>query len=218
MANKDNAGTRRVMKREDFSHTDPIIYIDKDYITALAFTLKDAYSAKYHTALDFIGNCLCGTKQNFNEFHKDHRYDLTYEQVKLAFPDILDMYCDKLQKATGLNKHYVLWVLNVHNKDLFKRDMAIRYEAETGLKACEKIEQFSDIVEQQNTYNQYVATVCNELESHLLDESKWIKQDRQQLLEELKGMISKLRNGSIVKKHHERVLKWCWDRIQTTLP
>lgn len=205
------------MKRDDFSHAEPVIYIQKDYITALAFTLKNKYGTNYMTALNIVGNCLCGTHLNFNDFHHEHRYDLTYEQAKLAFPDIIDLYCDRLQKATGLNKPYVLTVLNTPAASLIKNNMASLYEAETGLLACEKQVGFSEIVDERKRDKESLIKICNELEASLQNETLWIEQNKQDIFIEIKDMIAKLRKGKIANRQHQRVIKWCKDQIQITL-
>lgn len=217
MSRKDNAGSRRVMKHADYSHAEPVIYIEKDYITSLAFTLKDKYGIKYVPALNIIGNYLCGTKMDFSEFHQAHRYDLTYEQAKVAFPDILDVYLDRLHEATGLNKHYVVSVLSTPESALHKKDMASRYEVETGLLACVKQDCFADFVKQRKADLECIVNLCNDLDGVLLDDSPWVKQNKQDLLTEVKEMVAKLRKGAIAGKHRDRVVKWCKDQIQTTL-
>lgn len=217
MSTKDNAGSRRIMKREDYSHSDPIIYVPKDYITAIAFTLKDKYRIKYHTALNKVSSYLCGTNLEFNEFHQEHRYDLTMEQALIAFPDILEMYSDRLSRATGLKKQYIMTVLNKPENDLNKQRMASIYESETGLPACEISNVFSEQIKKEVDEKISIKTLCSQMQAALKDERPWQEKNALDLLDEIRETITKIRNGKIDKRKRERAAQWCKEQIEKTI-
>jgi len=206
-----------MMKRDDFSHSEPVIYIEKDFLTAIAFTLKDGYKVGYLTALNTVAHYLCGTNLDFQEFHKQHRYDLTLEQAMAAFPDVLDLYCDRLCKATGLRKHYVMSVLSTPEKCLCKKNMASLYEHQNGLAALVPCNAFAELMNQKKSDAKSFIDLCNDLDSALADKSPWEKSNRLELYTEISSMVKKLRYGQIAKRKQERVIIWCKEQIEKIL-
>lgn len=93
--------TRRVMKRADYSHREPKIWMDKEKFKSLAKTGKreDGNGKSYNANMRDIAYILFG--EEFGKFYEIGKYDLTIQEAADTCPEML---LERIIKITNLTK------------------------------------------------------------------------------------------------------------------
>lgn len=113
MSRNNAANSLRTMKWIDYSHSIPKIFIPKPYVSALAHIIKRQTGMRHRVCVTLVGRCFCGVEKCFNEYYKEQRYDLDFQEAMVFHKDIVSECILNLSALSGVNESLITDVLNL---------------------------------------------------------------------------------------------------------